>query len=86
MRAARLGIHLTKLEVSVESDGDNRGILGLDDKFSAGLSSLRTNVQIGADNANPEQLQELVRWAERHSPVGCTVRDAPINTINILTV
>src|SRR6266478_5490505 len=64
MRAARLGVNLTMLEVAVESDGDHRGILGLDDRISAGMSSLRTTVQIGADNANPEQLAELVRWAE----------------------
>ena len=83
MRAARLGINLTKLEVAVESDGDHRGILGLADDVSAGMSSLRTNIQIAADNASPQQLQELVRWAEQHSPVGCTVRDAPTNTLNV---
>jgi uncharacterized OsmC-like protein len=64
MRAARLGINLTMLEVAVESDGDHRGILGLDDRISAGMSALRTSVQIGADNADPEQLAELVRWTE----------------------
>src|SRR6266478_6831520 len=64
MRAARLGVNLTMLEVAVESHGDHRGILGLDDRISAGMSSLHTTVQIGADNANPEQLAELVRWAE----------------------
>ena len=83
MRAARLGINLTKLEIAVESDGDNRGILGLDERISAGMSSLRTNIQIAADNANAEQLEELVGWAEKHSPVGCTVREAPTNTINV---
>jgi uncharacterized OsmC-like protein len=77
MRAACIGIHLTKLEVTVESDGDNRGMLGLDDHVSAGMSALRTNVAIAADNAAPEQLEELVRWADQHSPVGCTVRQAP---------
>ena len=85
MRAARLGINLTKLEVAVESDSDNRGILGLDDHISAGMSSLRTNVQIAADNANPDQLEELVQWAEKHSPVGCTVREAPTNTVIVRT-
>jgi uncharacterized OsmC-like protein len=83
MRAACLGVNLTMLEVVVESDGDHRGILGLDDRISAGMSSLRTAVRIGADNANPEQLAELVRWAEKHSPVGCTVREAPTNTLDI---
>jgi uncharacterized OsmC-like protein len=83
MRAARLGVNLTMLEVAVESDGDHRGILGLDDRISAGMSSLHTTVQIGSDNASPEQLAELVRWAERHSPVGCTVREASTNTVDI---
>jgi organic hydroperoxide reductase OsmC/OhrA len=45
MRAARLGVNLTMLEVAVESDGDHRGILGLDDRISAGMSSLHTTVQ-----------------------------------------
>jgi uncharacterized OsmC-like protein len=86
MRAARLGVNLTTLQVTVESDGDHRGILGLDDRISAGMFSLRTRVQIGADNASPEQLAELVRWAEQHSPVGCTVREAPANTLDISIV
>ena len=38
MRAAQLGITLTDLEVTVESESDNRGILGLDEQISAGLS------------------------------------------------
>lgn len=81
MRAARLGINLSKLEVAVESEGDNRGILGLDNRISACMSGLRTTVQITADNAGAEQLEELVRWSDRHSPVGCTVREAPKNTL-----
>jgi len=83
MRAAQLGISLTTLEVTVESDGDNRGMLGLDDQVSAGASALRTNIRIGADNATRGQLEDLVRWAEKHSPVGCTVQDAPANTLSV---
>ena len=86
MRAAQLGIGLTKLEVTVESDGDNRGMLGLDETVSAGASAMRTNVRIGADNAAPGQLEELVRWAERHSPVGCTVQGAPANALSVVVV
>jgi uncharacterized OsmC-like protein len=82
MNAARRGISLTALEVTVEADGDNRGLLGMAD-VSAGHAALRTNVKIAADNATPEQLEELVRFAEAHSPVGCTVRDAPPNTLRI---
>lgn len=77
MRAARLGVTLEKLEVTVDSDSDNRGILGLDDRVTAGLLSLRTKVRIGAKGAAPAQLRELVARAEAHSPVGCTIRQAP---------
>jgi len=86
MRAARLGINLTKLEVTVDSEGDHRGMLGLDDRISAGMSPLRTSVQIAADNAKPQELEELVRWADRHSPVGCTVRNAPANILTVQTM
>jgi hypothetical protein len=58
-------------------------MLGLDETIAAGYSALRTHVRIGAHNATPEQLQQLVRWARDHSPVGCTVRDAPANTLHV---
>jgi uncharacterized OsmC-like protein len=83
-RAACLGVDLINLEVTVESDGDVRGLLGMDDTVSAGNSAIRTNVRIGAANATPDQLRELVRWATGHSPVGCTVRDAPPNALQIV--
>jgi uncharacterized OsmC-like protein len=85
MRAAQLGIDLTDLEVTVEGEGDQRGLLGLDDRVGAGHAALRTNVRIGAANATPDRLRELVEWAEAHSPVGCTVRDAPANVLTVTT-
>lgn len=86
MRAARLGVKLETLEVTVDSDSDNRGILGLDDRVTAGLLSLRTKVRIGAKDAAPAQLRELVAWAEAHSPVGCTIRQAPSATTEVEVV
>jgi uncharacterized OsmC-like protein len=77
MRAARLGIELTTLEVTIESWSDNRGLLGLDEKISAGLSSLLTRVKIGAADVSAEQLRELAQWGDRHSPVACTTRIPP---------
>lgn len=85
-QAARLGINLTKLEVTVEGEGDNRGMLGLEDAISAGHSAIRTNVRISAQDATFEQLEELVHWGAAHSPVGCTVRDAPSNTLSVVVV
>jgi uncharacterized OsmC-like protein len=73
MRAAHLGLKLNTLEVTVESESDNRGLLGLDESVSAGLRNLRTRVKIGAEGATPAQLHDIVAWAEAHSPVGCTI-------------
>jgi uncharacterized OsmC-like protein len=86
MQAARFGIKLTGLEVSIEADGDTRGILGLDDAISAGYSSIRTEVRIGAHDATAEQLQALVLWAHSHSPICCTARDASTNTLSIAVI
>jgi uncharacterized OsmC-like protein len=82
LRAAKLGVTLEVLEVTVDSDSDLRGILGLDDRISAAHSTVRTHVKIRGD-APPETLQEIVSWADAHSPVGCTVRDAATCTLDI---
>jgi len=82
-RAARLGIALRLLEVSVESESDHRGILGLDDRVSAGFSAMRVKVRIGADGADPSQLRALAEWGDAHSPVACTVRRSPVTTIDV---
>ncbi len=75
LRAARLGVELSSVEVVVESESDNRGLLGMDESISAGLGALRTRVRI-AGNAEPQALRDIVAWAEAHSPVTCTVRKA----------
>jgi len=82
MRAAKLGIELKKLEVTVESESDQRGMLGLDDKVSAGLGGFRMKVKIAGD-APAAQLKELVEWSDGHSPVGCTVKEAPACALDI---
>jgi uncharacterized OsmC-like protein len=83
MRAAHTGVALTSLEVTVSSEADVRGMLGTEAGVSAGLSGLRTHVKIGAQNATPDQLREIVQWADEHSPVGCTVRQSPTNAVEI---
>lgn len=83
MRAARLDIALTTLEVTVESEADQRGLLGLDDRISAGVATLRTHVRIGAANADAGQLRALVAWGDAHSPVACTVRHAPACALDV---
>lgn len=77
MRAAKLGVTLSSLEVTVESESDNRGILGLDESVSAGMGAVRMKVKIAAAAESPAALREIVAWADAHSPVGCTMRQAP---------
>jgi uncharacterized OsmC-like protein len=86
MRAAKLGVALSNLEVTVETDSDLRGILGLDENVSAGHGPVRMKVKIGAPTASPEVLREIVTWADRHSPVTCTVRQAPQCSLEIQVV
>ena len=81
-RAAKLGVSLSTLEVTVESEADQRGLLGLDDSISAGLGAWRTKVRISGD-AEPQALRELVAWADAHSPVGCTVKQAAACSLDI---
>lgn len=82
MRAAKLGVTLDTLEVSVESESDSRGILGIDPAVSAGLGALRMRVRIGG-NASAQALREIVTWADAHSPVGCTLRSSPACPLEI---
>ena len=76
MRAAVLGVELDSLEVSVHSDSDAQGLLGMGD-ISAAMSNMRMEVRISAKGADKRQLEELVSWADAHSPVSCTLRSGP---------
>jgi uncharacterized OsmC-like protein len=86
MRAAKQGISLTRLEITVESSSDSRGLLGLDEKVSAGLSQIVCRVRIAADGVAPERLRELAEWGDRHSPVACTTRNTPDFAIEVEVV
>ncbi len=76
MRAARLGVRLTLLEVDAESDIDNRRLLGVDDA-AASVLALRLRVRIGAHGAGDDALREIAAWGDAHSPVACTMRMPP---------
>ena len=84
MRAAQLGVDVKTLEVIVESESDNRGLLGLDDGISAALAGLRTRVGITAENATRAQIEDIVRWGDAHSPVACTLRKALGSDIELI--
>ena len=83
MRAAELGIPLQRLEVTVDSESDDRGLLGMDEAVPAGPLNCRIRVRITAAGADPERLRELVEWADHHSPVSDALRRAVPTTIEI---
>ena len=83
MRGAELGVPLRRVEVVVDSESDDRGILGMDDEVPAGPLSSRTRVRITADGVDPKALCELVEWADRHSPISDAIRRAVPMSVDI---
>ncbi len=76
LRAARLGIALRSLKVTVHSESDARGLTGIDG-VSTALSGMRMSIEIGADNVPGQQLRDLAEVGELQSPVNCTLREQP---------
>jgi uncharacterized OsmC-like protein len=76
MRAAELEIALTRLEVTAESETDMRGLLDVGNGVDPGPAGALLRVRLAADGADEQQLDELVEWADSHSPVGDCVRRA----------
>src|SRR5437667_5462865 len=74
MEAARAGITLRRVEVVVDSESDDYGILGIDDSVPAGPLTSTAKVRIKADGT--EDLFGLVARADRHCPVTDAVRRA----------
>ena len=74
IRAAVLGFALSSVAVSVDSESDDRGILGLDDSIPAGPMSTRIEVAISAPGQASEEVDALVRWAVDHCPVSDAIK------------
>lgn len=73
MRAAQLGIDGFDCEVEVDSESDDRGILGLDVDVPAGPLSTRIALRLTAAGADPDRLHEVAEWAVAHCPVSDAV-------------
>jgi uncharacterized OsmC-like protein len=69
MRAAMLGIILEALEVSVDSESDDRGLLGIDESVPAGPLSGRVAIRLTAEGVDEATLDEIARWGVAHCPV-----------------
>jgi len=78
LHATARGIHIRELSTELEGDLDLQGLLGLDDTVPPGYESIRIRMKVDADCPD-EELEELIRDAERHSPVCNTIcRPVPV--------
>ena len=76
IRAAATGVAHGAIEVTVDSESDDRGILGLD-AVDAGALSVKIVVSVEGLTGAP--LRSLVDWAVAHCPVTDTIaRSVPI--------
>jgi uncharacterized OsmC-like protein len=76
MRAAQLGIGGFGCEVDVDSESDDRGILGLDEAVPAGPLSVRIALRLRTEGADRGRLEEVADWAVAHCPVSEAVQRA----------
>jgi organic hydroperoxide reductase OsmC/OhrA len=76
MRAAELDIELSRLEVTAESETDMRGLLAVGNGVDPGPARARLRIRLAADGADEQRLEELVQWADGHSPVCDALRRA----------
>ncbi|HET7684934.1 MAG TPA: OsmC family protein [Candidatus Limnocylindria bacterium] len=85
MRAAMLGITLETVEVTVDSESDDRGLLGIDEEVPAGPLSGRVAVRVTAPGVDAATLDEIARWAVKHCPV-CDALERPVPiTVEVAT-
>ena len=83
MRAAHQGLSVTNIEVTVDSESDDRGILDADAATPAGPLSTRVAVRLRAAGAEESQLRPIVDWAVEHCPVTDAVRRAIPMTVDL---
>jgi uncharacterized OsmC-like protein len=85
MRAAMLDITLDALEVTVDSESDDRGLLGIDDSVPAGPLSGRVAVRMVAEGVDDVTLDEIARWGVSHCPVHDTLERAVPIAVEVTT-
>jgi uncharacterized OsmC-like protein len=79
MKAALEDVELGTLEVTVDSESDDLGILGISEDTPAGPLSVSVRVSLGSTGADAAKLRAIVEWADAHCPVtDLTRRSVPI--------
>jgi uncharacterized OsmC-like protein len=69
MEAAREGVTLASLEVEVDSESDDRGILGMDQVVPAGPLSTRIRIRARADGVDEPALRSILERGAARCPV-----------------
>jgi uncharacterized OsmC-like protein len=69
MEAAREGLTLTSLQVEVDSESDDRGILGMDDSVPAGPLSTRIRIRGRASGVDQARLRDILELGAARCPV-----------------
>ena len=78
LHASARGIEIESLSTRLVGDLDLQGLLALAD-VSPGYRSIRIEMDIKATNASDEELDELLQFAQAHSPVCNTIcRPVPV--------
>ncbi len=85
MRAAVQGIQLSRLEVAVDSESDDRGILGLDEGVPAGPLRIHVRVRLASPDATEGELRNIADWGDRHCPVSDAARRSIETTVDVET-
>ena len=80
MKASLEGAQIDTLEVTVDSESNDLGILGIDEDVPAGPLSVSVRVKVGSRDTDPDALREIVDWAHEHCPLcDLTKRAVPIS-------
>jgi len=78
LHAMARGITVRKLSTELKGDIDLQGLLGLDDNVPAGYEQITVQMHVEAD-CSDEELDDLLRFAQQHSPVCNTIcRPVPV--------
>jgi uncharacterized OsmC-like protein len=84
LHAAARGIGIESISTELEGDIDLQGLLGLDQAVPAGYRAIRVKMDIEADCSDAE-LDDLLRFAQQHSPVCNTVcRPVPVTVERVV--
>jgi uncharacterized OsmC-like protein len=76
MEAAREGVALREAVVEVDSESDDRGILGMDPGIPAGPYSMRLRIRVAADGVDADRLREIAERGAARCPVCDAVKRA----------